>query len=180
MKFKRCIEIVVTLSEWKKSDTILIHKKEANRWFLKDYCLTKRFIFLLKINLFHEISPVLNRVTISLISCYPSLMTCMSLWDWSLTRLPWYMLFFYISNTFVSNARLKWAKNQANVKQHPEAELCYLKIIHIFPTRYHPKIMGHILKSKQKNKCVCIHEIMQLMNRDKKSASWNDKLDLEV
>ena len=31
--------------------------------------------------------------------------------------------FFFISNTFVSNARLKWAKNQAKTKQHPEAEL---------------------------------------------------------
>ena len=31
--------------------------------------------------------------------------------------------FFFISNTFISNARLKFAKNQANAKQHPEAEL---------------------------------------------------------
>ena len=30
---------------------------------------------------------------------------------------------FFISNTFVSNTRLKLAKNQANTKQHPEAEL---------------------------------------------------------
>ena len=30
---------------------------------------------------------------------------------------------FFISNTFTSNAGLKLAKNQANVKQHPEAEL---------------------------------------------------------
>ena len=29
---------------------------------------------------------------------------------------------FYISNTFISNAMLKFAKNQANAKQHPEAE----------------------------------------------------------
>ena len=28
-----------------------------------------------------------------------------------------------ISNTFISNARLKVAKNQANTKKHPEAEL---------------------------------------------------------
>ena len=28
---------------------------------------------------------------------------------------------FLISNTFVSHARLKLAKNQANAKQHPEA-----------------------------------------------------------
>ena len=30
---------------------------------------------------------------------------------------------FFISNTFISNARLKLAKTQANTKQHPEAEL---------------------------------------------------------
>ena len=39
---------------------------------------------------------------------------------------------------------------------------CYLKIIYILHQRYHPKVIGHILKSKQKNKCVCFHEIMQL------------------
>ena len=30
---------------------------------------------------------------------------------------------FFISNTFISNAKLKLAKKQANAKQHPEAEL---------------------------------------------------------
>ena len=30
---------------------------------------------------------------------------------------------FDISNTFISNTRLKWAKNPANAKQHPEADL---------------------------------------------------------
>ena len=40
---------------------------------------------------------------------------------------------------------------------------CYLKIIHILHPRYHPKIIGHILKNKQRNKCVCIHEIIQLI-----------------
>ena len=31
--------------------------------------------------------------------------------------------FFFISNTFISNAKLKLLKNQANAQQHPEAEL---------------------------------------------------------
>ena len=39
----------------------------------------------------------------------------------------------------------------------------YLKIIYIFHARYHPKIIGHILKNKQKNKCVCIYEIIRLI-----------------
>ena len=35
---------------------------------LKDYCLTKCLTSLLKINLFHRISPVLNRVILALIN----------------------------------------------------------------------------------------------------------------
>ena len=31
--------------------------------------------------------------------------------------------FLFLSNNFISNARLKLGKNQANAKQHPEAEL---------------------------------------------------------
>ena len=34
-----------------------------------------------------------------------------------------WMTRFFISNTFISNDRLKLAKKQANAKQHPEAEL---------------------------------------------------------
>ena len=32
-------------------------------------------------------------------------------------------MLFYRSNTFISNAWLKLAKNQANAKQHPETEV---------------------------------------------------------
>ena len=41
--------------------------------------------------------------------------------------------------------------------------LCYLKVIHILNPRYHPEIMGHILKNKQKNKFVYIHDIIRLI-----------------
>ena len=70
---------------------------------------------------------------------------------------------FFVSNT-LSNARLKIAKNQANTKQHPEAELLLLKIFHILHPRYQTKIIGHILKNKQNNKCVCIHAISHTEN----------------
>ena len=40
---------------------------------------------------------------------------------------------------------------------------CYLKIIHILHPHYHPKIIGHILKNKQKNKGVFIHETILLI-----------------
>ena len=35
---------------------------------------------------------------------------------------------------------------------------CYLKIIHILHSHYHPKIIIYILKNKQKDKSVCIHD----------------------
>ena len=58
---------------------------------------------------------------------------------------------FFISNTFISNVKLKLAKNQANFKQHPQAELLLFEnYLHSLHPRYHPKIIGHILKNKQK------------------------------
>ena len=42
-------------------------------------------------------------------------------------------------------------------------DFCYLmKIVHILDAPYYPKIIGHILKNKQKSKCACIHEIIRL------------------
>ena len=40
---------------------------------------------------------------------------------------------------------------------------CHPKTIGILHPRYHLTITGYILKNKQKNKHVCIHEIMQLI-----------------
>ena len=40
---------------------------------------------------------------------------------------------------------------------------CYLTIIHILHSRYHPKVAGHVLKNEQKNMCVDINEIMRLI-----------------
>ena len=51
-----------------------------------------------------------------------------------------------MSNTLISNIRLKLAKNPAKAKQHPRLNFCYLKIIptlHLLPpkttTRYSKK-----------------------------------------
>ena len=38
-----------------------------------------------------------------------------------------------------------------------------MKIISILHARYYRTITGHILKNKQQNKHVCIHEIMELI-----------------
>ena len=70
------------------------------------------------------------------------------------------------SNTFISNARLKLTKNQVNAKQHPEQHpetelLLFENYLH-FSFMLSKKI-GHTLKNKEKNKCVCIHEIIWLL-----------------
>ena len=53
--------------------------------------------------------------------------------------------------------------NQTTSKQTLRLNFCYLKIIHILHPLYHPKIIGHILKNKEKNKCDFIHQIMSLI-----------------
>ena len=70
---------------------------------------------------------------------------------------------FFVSNTFTSNARLKLAKNQANAKQNLEAELLTLEIYSHSSSTLSSNNTGHILTNKQKNKYICIHEIMQLI-----------------
>ena len=45
----------------------------------------------------------------------------------------------------------------------PRLKFCYLEIIRFLYPRYYTKIIGHILKNKQKNNCVCIHEIMRVI-----------------
>ena len=70
---------------------------------------------------------------------------------------------FFISNTFISNARLKLGKNQAKAKQHPEAELLLFENYSLSPSTLSSKNNMTYSKSKQKNKCVCIHEIIRLI-----------------
>ena len=60
------------------------------------------------------------------------------------------------------NGKLKLAKNQM-LRNTLWPNFSYLKIIHILHQRYHAKVTGHILKNKQKNKYVCIHEIIRLI-----------------
>ena len=71
-------------------------------------------------------------------------------------------MFFCMSNTFISNDKLKLAKNEARAKQHFETDLLLFENYAHFSS-YRPKIIGNFLKINQKNKCVCIHEIIGLI-----------------
>ena len=52
--------------------------------------------------------------------------------------------------------------------------------VHILHPRYHPKMIGDILKNKQKNKCVFIHKIIRLiimkMKIKMKNRSYRDDI----
>ena len=52
----------------------------------------------------------------------------------------------FINNTFITNARLKLAKNKQKLSNTLRMNFCYLKNIHIFHPRHHPKIIGRTLK----------------------------------
>ena len=73
-----------------------------------------------------------------------------------------YIHAFFISNTFISNARLKMAKNQAKAKQHLESKLLLFEIIRFLHSFYHPKIID-ILRKCTKSNCVCFNEVIWLM-----------------
>ena len=53
----------------------------------------------------------------------------------------------------------------------------YLKIIDILHTRYHARIIGHVLKNKQKKKCACVHEIIRLIIMKAKMKMKKDDID---
>ena len=55
------------------------------------------------------------------------------------------------------------AKNQAKAEKKPEAEILLFENSSHTSSRHHPKIIGHVLKTKQKNMYVCIHEITRLI-----------------
>ena len=67
----------------------------------------------------------------------------------------------------MSSDGLKLANNQANAKQDPEAELLTLEnYSRSSPTLSNNKNRTYkqkISKNKQKNNCVCIHEIIRLI-----------------
>ena len=69
---------------------------------------------------------------------------------------------FFISNTFISNARLKLAKNQANAKQHPEAELLQFENYSHSLSMLSSKTISHILKNKKTNVPVFIRLYVRL------------------
>ena len=72
-----------------------------------------------------------------------------------------YLLFFFYKHHFY---RQRQAKTKQMLNNTLKLNFCYLtNNIYILHPGYHPKIIGPTLKNLQKNKCVCIHEIVRLI-----------------
>ena len=66
-----------------------------------------------------------------------------------------------MSNTLVSNIRLKLAKNPAKAKQHPRLNFCYLKIIptlHLLPSKTNTRYSKKCAKKKQVSVLMRLHD----------------------
>ena len=70
---------------------------------------------------------------------------------------------FYISKTFISNTRLKLAKNQIKAKKHPEAELVLFENYSLSSSKLSSKNNRSSSKKCIKDKCTCFNEILWLM-----------------
>ena len=68
---------------------------------------------------------------------------------------------FFISDTFISKARLKLAKNQAKFKQHAKAELSLFENCSLSSSTLSSK-NNRSSKKCTKNKCVCLNEVIWL------------------
>ena len=73
-----------------------------------------------------------------------------------------YTRFFFISNTFISKARLKLAKKSSKCWG---TRWGWTFVIWKLSTFFNHiiKTIGHILKNKTKKKCVCVHKITRLI-----------------
>ena len=75
-----------------------------------------------------------------------------------------------------------WQKIKQMLSNNFRLNFCSLKIIHILYRRYYAKIIRHTLKNKQKNKCVCFHEILRLitMKVEMKMKSKSHRYDINT
>ena len=71
---------------------------------------------------------------------------------------------FFISNTFISNPRLKLAKIKQMLSNTLWLNFCYLKIIHILYPRYHPKVMDIFYKIIKRTS-ICVHTVYHNENQ---------------
>ena len=87
---------------------------------------------------------------------------------------------FFYKQHFDKQHQAELQKIKQKLSDTLRLNFCDLKIIHIFHPHHHPKIIERTLKIKQKNKCVCIHEIIRLiiMKMEKKKKNGSHRFDI--
>ena len=78
--------------------------------------------------------------------------------------------FLYISNTFISNYRMKLAKNQGKAKQHPAAEFLLFETYSLSLSSLSLKNIRRYSKKSTKNKYVCLNRL------DNKNEAENENI----
>ena len=86
----------------------------------------------------------------------------------------------FMKYTLLATPGWYWQKIKQMLSNTLRLNFCYLKITPILHQHHHPKIIGRILKNKQKNKCVCIHAITRLiiMKMKMKMKNRSDRYDI--
>ena len=86
----------------------------------------------------------------------------------------------FLSNTFISNSRLKLAKNQANAKRHPEAELLVFESYSHSLYTLSSKNNRTSLKKQAKEQVGLLNEIIRLiiMKMKKKKKNRSHRYDI--
>ena len=133
--------------------TQAVHLNEQEEWLRKN-CLTysvRRFRSFVLIHTY--VLTIVSQTLYFWTNCYWKIRLNFLLAAFYFLLIAYYILLIPCllikNNTFISNTKLKLARNQANAKQHSEAELnCYLENIHILHPHCYPKITWSILKYK--------------------------------
>ena len=81
---------------------------------------------------------------------------------------------YFVSNTFISNARLKLAENWVKAKTRPEAELLLFENYSLSSSTYHQKMIEGILKNVQKTSASVL---MTLYDHWQWKWGWELKVD---
>ena len=71
---------------------------------------------------------------------------------------------FLIRNTFISNARVKLAKNQANARQHTWAEILLFENYSLSSSKLSYKNDRIYSKKDANEQCACIHKIINVLS----------------
>ena len=161
-----CYQSVVVIKNYTKSLLVLVLIFFVSNKFVGKYCLvchwysTKTYI--------KDKKKIFHKKTKKLVSVYLIANTML---------FKKFQSCFFISNTFTSNTRLKSTNNQAEAKQHPEAELLLFENYSLSSCMLTFKNNRRYSKKWAKMTCACFNEIIWFIIMKAKSEAKSEKID---